>query len=64
MQSKNKYKPYKKQEYIDAHFKINAKDQTNSYIRRTFRDNIKKAITNDSFDIIEDVYALPFDRYY
>lgn len=68
MQSNNKFKPYKKQEYLDSHYKINAKKSTSSYIRRTFRDNINKYLNNLENDIIHDkineIYTLPYDYFY
>lgn len=68
MQSNNKYKPYKKQEYFDSHYKINAKKSTSSYIRRNFRDNIHKFLYDlENYGIqdkINEIYTLPYKYFY
>lgn len=68
MQSNNKYKPYKKQEYFDSNYKINAKKSTSSYIRRNFRDNIHKFLYDlENYGIqdkINEIYTLPYKYFY
>lgn len=65
MQSSNKFKPYKKQEYLDVNYKINSKKETSEFLRRTFRDlksKIIKDLNNDNFNDL--IYAKPYGYFH
>ena len=61
MQSNNKIKPCKKQDYFDSNYKINSKKETSSNLRWIFRDNKRKLIDGYYIDII---YAKTYTYYY